>query len=88
VNSVKNKISISGINFKSFNDKDSLKRIFEDPRKVRFYEFYYPLFNKNQTVAYLQYDYICPSCSRGNALILKKEYGMWKIVYKRERWSN
>ena len=59
------------------------------PKRINFYEFYYPLFNNDQTLAYIQYDHICPDeCGAGKTIILKKDSCSWKIVYKGGRWIN
>jgi hypothetical protein len=55
--------------------------------KTKFYYFSIPLFNNDQSIAYVELSFVCRKlCGYGNGFVLEKRNGIWGIVRKDTKW--
>jgi len=51
-------------------------------------QFSYPIFSKDKTKAYIEFDHYAKNDGYGNSLYLEKENGKWKIKHIESNWDN
>lgn len=73
---------------KAVNLSKAIKRN-EEGKTGSEYNFYVPIYNRDSSAVYVQYDYFIDfSNGYGNGAILVRDNGKWKMVKWIDRWMN
>lgn len=71
------------------SSRDSLWKSMRNKNINGFYSYSQPIFNTNQTLAFIRYGYFCGlNCGNGQELLLEKINGKWKIKTELLFWIN
>ena len=57
-------------------------------RSREYYEFLLPLFNSDESIVWVQYNYRCPACGYGRMAIFKKSNKEWLKINSYATWMN
>jgi hypothetical protein len=57
-------------------------------RSREFYEFVIPLFNYDNSIAWVQYNFRCPTCGYGRMVVFKKTNNVWLKINSYPTWMN
>jgi hypothetical protein len=57
-------------------------------RSQEIFEFFIPLFNRDKTIVWVEYNYRCPACGYGRLVIFKKTNNGWLRIDSYETWTN
>jgi hypothetical protein len=71
-------------------DTAQLKEILQlrNQNKTEFYEFLLPLFNRDKTLAWVEYNHRCTACGEGKMVIFRKTNNRWLKIASYWTWEN